>query len=458
VGSRRSFIAGAAAMASVGTVDRGTAAMQARIAIEPAVALQDQPLRIRLVGFQPSSLVRVSASMTSRTNVTWRSWATFVADGNGGVDISSAAPRDGSYRGISPMGLVWSMIRDGTAPTPGPSRRIRDPVTIDFLAESDGRTAAASAERHLAGPGVTFRQLEPNSTLRGGWWLPASPAPHPVIIVLGGSGGGADHERAALYASHGYAALALAYFGAPGLPRGLVNIPLEYVGEAIRHAQSFARPRNNFIAVDGISRGGELALLVGATFSEVGAVVSIMGGGLVMGAFGDREPGDDRPPVAWRFNGVAVPNLFDGNLLADWSFLKPGQRIDSLVPGYLSAMRDSAAVERATIRVERIRGPVLLVTGKDDRLAPRFELAEIARRRLEAHSHPWPFQHLGYDDAGHAIAPPYQPTTAASFVHPVSKEELSLGGTVEGRARANEDFWPKVLAFLNAAVSARSPL
>lgn len=196
-----------------------------------------------------------------------------------------------------------------------------------------------------------------------------------MIIVLAGSGGGTDHERAALYASHGYAALALAYFGVPGLPRGLVNIPLEYFAQAIGYARWFARPKNNFIAVEGISRGGELALLVGATFPDVNAVVCIMGGGLAMGAFGEKEPDDDRPAVAWRLNGLAVPDLFEGNALVDWSFHKKGPQIDSLAPGYLSAMRDAAAVERAIMPVERIRGPVRLVTGKDDRLAPRFELA-----------------------------------------------------------------------------------
>ena len=39
------------------------------------------------------------------------------------------------------------------------------------------------------------------------------------------------------------------------------------------------------------------------------------------------------------------------------------------------------------------------------------------------------------------------------FVHPVSKEVFALGGTTEGRARANEDWWPKALAFLKAAAA-----
>ena len=50
----------------------------------------------------------------------------------------------------------------------------------------------------------------------------------PVVVVLNGSGGGINEPRAALYASHGYAALALAYFKAPGLSDYISNTPLEY--------------------------------------------------------------------------------------------------------------------------------------------------------------------------------------------------------------------------------------
>jgi len=40
----------------------------------------------------------------------------------------------------------------------------------------------------------------------------------------------------------------------------------------------------------------------------------------------------------------------------------------------------------------------------------------------------------------------------------VSKEVTALGGTVEGRAHANEDWWPKALAFLNRAAAGSTSL
>jgi hypothetical protein len=37
-------------------------------------------------------------------------------------------------------------------------------------------------------------------------------------------------------------------------------------------------------------------------------------------------------------------------------------------PFYLSQLRDAQAVERATIPVERTRGPILIVSGTDDQM------------------------------------------------------------------------------------------
>jgi Acyl-CoA thioester hydrolase/BAAT N-terminal region len=267
--SRRSLLVGAGA-AMLARPTEVVAAIP-EMDITPISALQDVPLRIRLKGLAPASRVKVTAEMTARDGTVWRSHALFRADDAGRMDVDKAEPVEGTYKAPSAMGLVCSMARDQAAAAASP-KRLRDPVNITFSASTEtGILIESTVNRLLAGPGVTYRTLESHGHLKGGWWLPARPGPHPAVIVLGGSGGGADHDRAALYASHGFAALALAYFRAPGLPRGLVNIPPEYVGTAIDHVLDTMRPPKDFVAVEGISRGGELALLVGATFSKVRA-------------------------------------------------------------------------------------------------------------------------------------------------------------------------------------------
>jgi pimeloyl-ACP methyl ester carboxylesterase len=137
------------------------------------------------------------------------------------------------------------------------------------------------------------------------------------------------------------------------------------------------------LAVMGVSRGGELALLLGATFPEIDAVVAYVPSGVVHGAFGPSKPGDTRARAAWTHRGSPLPFLQQGNRSGDAGAVgwRGSARVET--PLYLALLRDTAAVERATIPVERTRGPILMISGKDDTMWPSFDLAELARRRLE---------------------------------------------------------------------------
>jgi dienelactone hydrolase len=453
--SRRNFVIGAAASAVI-AAPRISAAVGPTIRVQPDNDLQDIPLSIGLSGFAPGQPVTVTAEMVTREHIRWRSAATFVAGADGGVDVGTTAPVGGSYSGVSPMGLVWSM--QPIAPEwDAPTTSVRLPVTVAFRAEAEnGERAEASVVRAMAGPGVTLRLLEEDG-LRGAWYLPPGDGPHPAVIVLGGSEGGLPVRFAApLLASHGYATLALAYFGLPGLPRGLVNIPLEYFGKAIAHVRASIAPRNDFVAVYGTSRGGELALLVASLYADVRAVVAVVPSGVVFGAFGPSEPGDRRPRGAWTLAGKPLPDMSQNNRYGDSWVADPVQSPIRGTPRVLNAMRDLDTVERATIAVERIKGPVLMVSGRDDQIWPSFELAEIARRRLEGHNHPWPFEHISYPDAGHVTVPPYAPTTATTIVNPMTRRAYALGGTPKGQIAANVAYWRRTLDFLaEAAARAR---
>jgi dienelactone hydrolase len=410
--SRRNFVTGAAASAVIAT-PRISAAAGPTIRVQPDNDLWDIPLSIRLSGFFARQLVMVTAEMVTRDHFRWQSAAMFVVDADGEVDVGTTAPVGGFYSGVSPMGLIWSMERIGRPESEAPTTSGNRTVTVTLRAEArNGERAEASVIRALIGPGVTSKPLAEDGLL-GVWFLPPGDGPHPAVIVLGGSEGGLPvRSPAPLLASHGYATLALAYFGLPGLPRGLVNIPLEYFGRAIAHVRAAVAPRNDFVAVHGTSRGGELALLVASQYADVRAVVAVVPSGVVSGAVGPSEPGDLRPRGAWTLGGKPVAG---------------------------------------TIPVERIKAPVLMVSGRDDQLWPSFDLAEIARRRLEEHNHPWPFEHISYRDAGHAIAPPYAPTTVTTIVHPVTHQTLALGGTPKGQIEANVDYWRRALDFLAEA-------
>src|SRR5262249_10812686 len=130
----------------------------------------------------------------------------------------------------------------------------------------------------------------------------------------------------------------------------------------------------------------------------------------------------------------------------------------AFTPFYVGHLRDARAVERATIPVEKTRGPILLVSGTDDRMWPSSALADIAMRRLGRHRHPYSFRHLKYEGAGHLILVPGGPRTVRTIalrVEGVSHYLLSQGGTPKADAEAGADAWQKLLEFLEAAIDGR---
>jgi dienelactone hydrolase len=130
----------------------------------------------------------------------------------------------------------------------------------------------------------------------------------------------------------------------------------------------------------------------------------------------------------------------------------PAEGPIELTPLFLKGLEDRAAVEAAAIPVERIGGPVLLLSGEDDRLWPSPILADLAVARLAAHRHPHPVAHLRYPGAGHVFGPIGLPATANTIVHPLRGRAMALGGTAAANAAAAADSWPRVLRFLRASL------
>ena len=270
----------------------------------------------------------------------------------------------------------------------------------------------------------------------------------PAVIALGGAGGGLSEGGAETLASEGFAVVALAYFGAGSLPRELVEIPLEYFERALAWLKAQPEVDAGRMAVVGNSKGGELALLLGAVFPEdVGAVVGYAPSPIVwQGIPFDREVYYGGPRSPWSFRGSPVPFLPLPRPLASELIRIAGSFFDGRpVSGrsfYERGLANRTAVEAASIAVERINGPVLLVSGTGDELWPSTRFSEMVMERLRTHDHPFPYEHLRYEGAGHLITlPGYKPEESWTM-------RVELGGSREANEFANADSWPKVLGFL----------
>ena len=423
-----------------------------RLLASPASALIDAAPAVRVTGCRPRAAVTVRARVDDALRGRWQSRADFEADAAGAVDLATARPVAGGYTSADPLGLLWSLERDPAGVPPmgfaGPS----GDVDVELAVEVDGGAADGTRiRRSFMGPGIA-REAVSAEGLVGAFFAPADRSSRAGVLVLGGSDGGLAEGAAALLASHGFATLALAYFRAERLPAELMEIPLEYFETAIRWLGRQPGVAAGGLGVVGRSRGGELALLLASMFSEITAVVGYVPSGVVHAGIAASPAAGGAPRSAWTYRGEPLPFVPPASDGLPPAAASPETPLE-LTPMFLKSLENRSAVEAAGIPVERISGPVLLISGEDDRLWPSPVLGEIAAARLAAHKRP--VTHLRYPGAGHMIASIGLPATANTILHPLRGRAMALGGTPAGNAAAAADSWPRVLHFLSTSLTAR---
>ena len=340
--------------------------------------LVDEPVGLVVAGARPGSAVAVRATVEVAGAV-HQAMATFDADEAGLVDTARQASLAGSYTGVDPFGLWWSGQPVG--PT---SRPPSAPLTARVQATTADGTAEAVLQRHWLAPGATLTPVrEPG--VCGLFARPAGDGPFPAVVCFAGSSGGlaAAAAWAPMLASHGFAALAIAYFGVPGLPQALAGIEIEVVERAAAWLLGRADVAGDRVTVLGMSRGSELALLAGALLDQlVGAVVCFAPSGVAWCGFGPAGPVD---APAWTFRGAPIPYR-GGDATPPPGFGTSGPV--ALRPLFERALQDADAVRAAEIPVERARGPILLVSGEADAMWPSTHLGELVERRAAGRSGP----------------------------------------------------------------------
>lgn len=264
---------------------------------------------------------------------------------------------------------------------------------------------------------------------------PTTPGRHPALLILGGSEGGTAGVRrlAVPFAAQGYAVLALTYFGAEGVPANLDQIPLEYFATGLRWLAARPEVDGARIGVFGISKGGEAALLVASRNPQIRATVAgvpsnVAWQGIIRPAWDNRS--------SWSEGGRPLPYL-------SYDF---SHGFSSILALYQGALATAAQHSDAEIPVERINGPVLLISGRDDKMWPSSAMSDAVVARLRAHAFRFPVEHLAFENAGHAAASP------PAIGHSSQGPDSFVGGTEAGNAAARAESWRATLCFFRAAL------
>lgn len=246
-------------------------------------------------------------------------WASFVADRSGRVDVGRSVPIDGSYSMADPLGLLWSgypaedphvarSVPLGALDAPPPDGAIG----ISLL--RDGHETAYTVLDQSAGqPKVDLIGVK-RPGLIGVLASPAGARRLPTMIILHGSEGGSIAKATAsatAWAQRGFAVLALVWSTQPweaveGVP---ISGQLIDMGQLDRAREWLAaRPEADAdrIALYGVSKGGEMAMVGAATYPWVKAAVGCVPSDIVWQGFGEGE-NDPPPRSTWMLDRRPLP-------------------------------------------------------------------------------------------------------------------------------------------------------
>jgi hypothetical protein len=262
----------------------------------------------------------------------------------------------------------------------------------------------------------------------------------PGVLALGGSDGGIPTYFQRLLARERCACLAVAYHATPKTQPALVEVPLERLERALHWLRDHPRvaTRDGRVAVVAASKGAELALVLAAAFPHlVGPVVAYTPSSVVWSGI-DFSAAEPPMRSSWSKGGkplkfVPVPRGVPP---------LQSERGLGFVPIYDRGLDGVQPDDAAIIPIERATGPVLLISGGDDRMWPARRMCRMLVDRARRLGRGQLVRHLDFPDAGHALFA-VEPETEVKSPLPVD-----LGGGEAATARAHASAWPDVVRTL----------
>ncbi|XP_058273384.1 peroxisomal succinyl-coenzyme A thioesterase-like isoform X2 [Hemibagrus wyckioides] len=405
------------------------------LSVEPTRGLVDEKLRIVVTNLNPMQEVTLHSLHHSEDMDMWEAFGHYVSDEHGSVSVAKDSSVGGTYTGVEPMALMWS-LRPVPGSRTGLRLRKRDVLSpmIFHISVYNGHIAqgfnqlrplvTVIIERWYMAPGVQRIDVREKG-VQGTFFFPPGPGPFPCVLDMWGGGGGLVEYRAVLLASHGFAAFALEYL----FLEEVKKVDGNYFEVAYQILQEHPMVIRDRIALLGLSFGGSVVLSMAANSSvikprccvciscshatPVHSSLSEVYKGLNTLAYKARVENNQ---IIWRDIILPIPT-------------DPAEKVD----------------------VGLIKCPILMIVGDDDQNWASLESAEDMIRMTEKAGNRHLLEVIIYPGTGHLIEPPYTPHHRASNFMVDGKEKVIMlwGGQTRLHSYAQEDSWEKILDFFN---------
>ncbi|XP_061098365.1 acyl-coenzyme A thioesterase 1 [Conger conger] len=391
--------------------------------------LFNEPIWIKVEGLVPGQSVELRARLRDDKCVTFKSSGTYKADPRGEIRLDNDPSLGGSYSGVAPMGLFWSMRPE----TPHVKLRKKDvlsPCLVDIeVHDSERQGHVLARETNQRGFMVEGLRRIPvkEGRIRGILFLPPGPGPFPGIVHMHTLGGGLSEVTGSLLANQGFVVLSLAFYGYEDLPKKIKKFDLEYFEEAILLLRNVPEVKAPGVGILSISKSGDLALSMASFLTGVSATVCVNGC-------------NANTMIPLHYRGMVIPPLL--------SDPNKARVAESGVLDISDALLDPRAPENqgSLIPIERAKCKFLFAVSGDDRNWKSCSYAEQMMKRLKDNGKD-DAEVVVYPKAGHFLEVPYMPHCATGMHAAAGNAVVAFGGDPSAHAEAQVDLWNRIPAF-----------
>lgn len=377
--------------------------MVVEIFVESPNQLADSPFNINITGLHPyqEAIVQMSsrdyyninASITLPPDTLWQSQATFLTDAKGNISLNKTPAISGSYKGINEMGLFFN-LQPTSQKKRQLSKNIKDiPLFSDFhlqiqVLQKEEILAKIQFKRYYLESNSIQQEVKFNQAF-GRFFCKKNQNNIPAIIVLSGSEGRIEKAQniAQLLSNHGFACLALAYFGLDSLHQNLNKIPLEIIKEAIDFLKEKDFIASDKIGLYGRSKGAEFALIAASLFSDIDCLVL---NSPTMAILEGLNGWKNSNHSSWTYQHNELPyTAFSITKLIKQKLFKQAYRFS----------------QQSLIPVEKIQADILLIASPNDEIWPAYQASLNILKKVNQN---YVSDLAIYPNSGHMLTVAYQ--------------------------------------------------
>lgn len=263
-----------------------------------------------------------------------------------------------------------------------------------------------------------------------------------VIFIGGGQWG--DYWAQEI-AKKQFVGLSLPYVGRENLPNLPEEIDLEYFENAIRWLREQESVDPEKIIVMGASRNAELALIIASIFPDIISGVVAYAPSSVSWSNTVLPYNSNELKASWRYNGVDIPYIAMEKISGNDS-----EKI-KMLEYWKNGLSKIDSINNASIKVELIKGPILLFSGINDKVWPSAKMADMIVKRLKKSNFNYNFKNIKYENAGHLISnnPEQSSDIRIGKININGKSyKYEFGGTKDGDFKAKKDAKIKLMEFI----------